>query len=87
MDGSEPSLEWFRVSGDGAFTIRNVPPCPTARSIQNPALDFTLGGSWLPVSGCQSPLYVQYGRVVFWVVTPSKDRVRFLISLQNSLLH
>lgn len=87
MDGSESSLEWPRVSGDGAFIVRNVLPCPTPRSIQNPALDFTLGGCWLPVSGCQSPVYIQYGWLVFWVVSPSRDTVRFLISLQNSLLH
>lgn len=59
--------------------------CPTPRSIRNPALDFTLGGSWRPFPGSQAPLYVPRGHVVFWVVSPSKDRIRLLISLQNRL--
>lgn len=87
MNGSESSLECFRLSGDGAFISRNALPYPTPRSIQKFSLGLHI--RWL-LAACFrlhiSPL-CKHGCVVFWVVYLSKDRVIFLISLQNSLMH
>lgn len=86
MDGSEASLECLEVSNDAAFTITECSSLPHSKINTNSSLDFTLGGSWQPLSGSQAPFYVHtHGHVVSWVVSPSKDRAGLPISLQTNL--
>lgn len=77
-DGSEASLECLRVSRDGAFTIKECSSLPHSKINTKSSLGFHI--RW-PLSGSQAPLYVQNGCVVFWMVSPSKDRVGFPINL------
>lgn len=58
MDGSEASLECLEVSNDTAFTITECSSLPHSKINTNSSLDFTLGGSWQPLSGSQAPFYV-----------------------------
>jgi len=57
-DGSEASLECSESLEVGLSPSKNALCYPTPRSIQNPALDFTSGGSQRPLLGSQPPLYV-----------------------------
>lgn len=87
MDGLESSLECFGVSWDGAFTIKECSSPPHSKINTKSSLGFHI--RWLLAAYFRLPVspLCKYGCVVFWVMSPSKNRVRFLISLQNSLLH
>ena len=86
MDGSEASLECLGVSRVAAFTIIECSSLPHSKINTTSSLGFHI--RWLLAAPYRLPgsLYVHtHGHVVFWVVSPSKDRDGLPISLQTNL--